>query len=189
MKFTADQIRDFLVSNMESEEPDVIIEIIKTKLNGKLLNVRQLEFFPGGSNRWKIRKQFGMTHLETKNYGNGKYEKDAFSFILGWAELNVVWDWKLIYEKNGQHFCGRIDRNKKRKEAIYSIEELTKIATVMSEASRIRKELTVIANRFEEVLGYGTPGNPEQYDFMKMCFTPISHKDISLLDFTTKYGK
>jgi hypothetical protein len=173
-------VRDCIVAGVEPDEPDTIARIVEG-LKGKLVSSAHLKLFPGGAERWRIRREYGMTYLESTGYANARMgrkdfdRKDYYSFLLGWSETNVHWGEpapnypeKTFESVNSCYFEARRERNKKRELALDTAPQLWLALEALRHA-RIevaRREAAVAA--FTE---YDQPFNPDSTALMALIET------------------
>ena len=105
------ELKDFILSQMESDEPDLILEIVK-QFEGKIWSKRIVDKLPGGSERWYLRKEYGMLQLQEFQYRSPAKERGFyFTYLIEHSETNVYVDSEDFVKKNPAQFEGRIERN------------------------------------------------------------------------------
>jgi len=82
-----------------------------------MLSTRVLDKMPGGKAVWRLRKEYGMTHLETLTYTRSG-GSEGMSLLLDWKVTSFPVDVKAIEERNAAYFSARRQRNHSRMEAM-----------------------------------------------------------------------
>lgn len=120
-RYTADDVRDILAAQMESDLPDKILAAL-AQHNGKKITTRILECLPvlpnGGT--WRLIRHYGWTSLQSSTYGTdaGYAEKTSVDLILCRTESSVALDVDLVRKENPAYFAGRVERNAQRAAAM-----------------------------------------------------------------------
>lgn len=164
---THQTVHDIIQGRWESDEPDKILEVLR-QMEGKMLTTRILVKMPGGRDRWRLRREYGMTHLETWEYtrtqGNG-----GISLLLDWREDSFPIETAKIEERNTAYFSARRARNHTRMEAMNTKPLLDQMAAAMNHMERAMQELQEARATFEALADYGQPFNPDQYELERAC--------------------
>ena len=167
------ELKAFIQSQIESDEPDEISKIIREQLAGKTLNERHLDKLPGGRERWSFRPQYGMMHLEDKLYRYGKEPEKykGFSFLLNWSEVKgaTIWNADEFEERNSCYFEARKDRNRKRKALLESEELLEKLAEYMNQVLLAQVKLESAKIALKSMTSYGEAASADGYAIEKMA--------------------
>lgn len=164
---TRQSVHDLIQSRWESDEPDKVLEALRP-FDGKPITTRLLDKMPGGRERWRLRREYGMTHLETLTYLRSGGDAGT-SLLFNWTEASVPLEWAQLEERNAAYFKGRRERNHARMEAMNTRETLDDIAEAMNDAEQAIEQLQLAQERIEELTDYGTPLNPERYAIEKAC--------------------
>ena len=163
---TKDEVRDLIESKMEDEDMPNLIASWATLHAGKPLTTRNV--FGG----YKIRRQYGMTHIDSPDYRDGK----GFSFLIGHSERNVVIpDGATIAKKNPCYFAGAQDRNRLRLLILADEKRLTEIADAITTAQLALSSYVEAYERLESVTDYPTP---ERYDLLATAQLKIDGRRI-----------
>ncbi len=163
---TEAQIRALVESQIESDEPDRILEVFR-KNEGKALTVRLLPQLPGGSERWQIARSAGMTQLVERTYyrtsGN-----EGYCFYLSYDTTHVVISAKELTERNSCHFAARIERNNKRRASLADNGAIQALAFHVDQARAARKALEYAEKMIECRTGHGETFSPDSYEIAKL---------------------
>lgn len=177
---TAADVHNLVANSMEPNEPDEISRIVAS-LKGKLLSKAHLKLFPGGAERWSLRREYGMTNLESAGYRNARFGRndspdpnDYYSYLLGWSESNVRWGEpapnnpeRTFENVNPQYFDARVKRNALRREAIAS-GHLTEMAEALESLRLARLAVAEAEAKVEAMTAYDEPFNPERYNLLRL---------------------
>src|ERR1700674_1424383 len=112
MIHTLQTVRDFVLSQRESDEPDAILAILATQ-DGKQLTKRILAKLPGGEERWRLSQFATMTHLETRDYSRSGGNA-GIHLLIAYEIKNVTINAAWVEEHNPAYFAGRRARNEAR---------------------------------------------------------------------------
>lgn len=167
MEIKISQVKAVLESQMESDEPDAILEILK-KQEGKQITKRTLALLPGGAERWFIRDNIGMLHLEDREYrchNGGK----GISLLIAHHTKNVMIDTAKIVERNTAYFKGRIERNAKRRAALADGSLLGRFADAMTLVLDAVQQLEEETKNLQMFIGYGARMSPDQYEWERLA--------------------
>ncbi len=171
-------VREFLIGEMESMTVPEQVSHYAQGQSGKALTVRDLRKLKELTGlEWFIRKQYGMTHIETRGYQRRRYSDDktiknseCVSLLMGHSETNVLWmDTAALEDKNGAYFEGARRRNKLRMEGANDPKFLDRLFSVTVNTAKAIRELKRQKELFDELTAYGEPGEPDCYDLQKIC--------------------
>lgn len=166
MKHTVATVRQVIKSRIESNEPDLFLEALKP-MAGKPITIRLCDKMPGGSDRWRLRRQYGMTHLETRGYP-GDY-KNEYSLLLFHSEqAEPLGTPEEIAERNACYYAGRVERNRKRAQAMQSDESCERLANCLNAYTKALTDLEAASTEYKALSDYYGPFNPEEYEFLRM---------------------
>jgi hypothetical protein len=165
---TMHTVSELIQDRWESEEPDRVIQAL-TPLNGKPCTKRILDKLPGGSERWRLRREYGMTHLVTLDYlrsgGN-----TGISLLLAHTEAaDFPIDTRDIEQRNPAYFDARRKRNHARMEARNTRETLQGVADAMNRVQRAKAELLAAIEQLETWTDYGQPAEQDKYEIQRAC--------------------
>jgi hypothetical protein len=146
----------------ESNEPDAILAALRPYA-GKPITKRLLDKLPGGSDRWRLRREYGMTHLATMDYirtqGNA-----GMSFLMAYSESAVPLDLDFFVKRNECYFSAREERNHARMEAKNTRETLESAAAVLARVRAAIAEMNAAVEAFDTLTACGTTLYPDRYD-------------------------
>ena len=164
---TSEEIRAEIESRIESDEPDLILAVVK-KLNGKPVSIRILDKLPGGRERWWLRKEYGMTHIEENRYVSPAKERSYnYSYLVGHSEGGLIWDVTDFEARNPGYYAGRNERNEARTKALNDPNLLERFAEACNDVTRRKAMLEEAVAAFNSFLAYGLPLSPDNYYFQK----------------------
>jgi hypothetical protein len=174
---TAKSVRDFLLSQRESDEPDAILAILKAH-DGKQLTKRLLAKLPGaapmieGKDRWRISQFATMTHLETRDYSRSG-GNTGMHFLMAYATTNVVIDAAWVEEHNPAYFKGRRERNASR-DLVCSQGTLGSampqlMADRLNDYEDAKAKLDEAKKNLDALTGYGHAFSADSYDWERLC--------------------
>jgi hypothetical protein len=167
--FTHQDIHDILQAHYESDLPDKVLACLLPH-NGKLVGKNLLKSLPEVPGGWRIRRAYGMTHLESAPYMNGDLSNPkAVSLLLAHSEANVYVDTYSIEERNPAYFSGRRERNHARMEAMNTKHELDAMADAMTEASAALERFETAKARFAQLTACGKHFEPDSYELERAC--------------------
>jgi len=158
-RITADQVRALLEERMESSEPDAILEVLR-KHAGKPLTVRILDKLPGGQERWRIRREFGMANLETRDYRQ-THGRGGMSILLAHSDTNVLIDPAYIERHNTSYFEARVERNAKRLATKTDPAACERMAERLNRLLEARAALAQAEAALAELTGFDQPFSPD----------------------------
>jgi hypothetical protein len=167
MTHTLQTVRDFVLSQRESDEPDAILAILATQ-DGKQLTKRILAKLPGGETRWMLSQTASMTHLETRDYhrsgGNA-----GIHLLIAYEIKNVTINAAWVEEHNAGYFAGRRARNALRDAAMGDAVLLQHMADALNGYAAAKARLDEAKGRLDALIGYGLPFSPDSYDWERVC--------------------
>ena len=165
MRHTIKTVRDFLLSQRESDEPDEVLAVLKVH-DGKQLTKRLLAKLPGGEERWRLSQFATMTHLETRDYGRSG-GNTGIHLLLAYALKNVMIDAAWIEEHNPAYFKGRRERNAQRDRAAAGgsvlalmVDRLNGYASAKVKLDEAKKQLDALTD---------TSFAADSYDWERLC--------------------
>lgn len=181
-KCTRESLRAFIESRLENEAiPAAVLEVAR-ELAGKPVNIRQLSKLPklngyafNRPNEWRIRKGYGMTHLETSAYSANEKSHHAprwgatddaekFSFLLCHRETGATWpDVERFREQGSPYYRGTDDRNLIRRELIGSPDTLDAAAAAIRDVVKAQAALKAAREALHAFTEYGKPLYPDSY--------------------------
>jgi len=164
---TFNSVSELIRENWESEEPDKILQALRP-MDGKQVTTRILDKLPGGKERWRLRRQYGMTHLEENSYWrtDGNH---GISLLMAHTEASFPLNVNELEQKNAAYFSGRRERNHKRMEASHTRELLEKMADAMNKIERAKAALQAGMAEFDALTAYGEPFSQDQYELERAC--------------------
>lgn len=152
------KIKTIIESRIEKTEPQFkLLAWLKANAEGKLLTEPLLKKMQEatGDPTLRIRRQYGMTHIEWGGYGESRGERGG-SIILAWSEKNVRIDTKLIEEKNAAYFSALLERNETRRKALTN-------ESAMKELDETLLAYIAARDKLKELMAYGTIFAPDRY--------------------------
>lgn len=170
-KHTRDSVSELIFANWESDLPDRVLEALRP-LDGKPITTRILAKMPAlpESDGWRLRREYGMTHLQTLSYLRSDFRaKHAISLLLAHSEASVPLDCTYVVERNTAYFEARVRRNHARMEARNDRELLDVTAVVMNEIEIAIDRLHRVAEHFTKLTEYGTVLDPDRYTLARAC--------------------
>jgi len=113
-------IKDILTSRMEDTTVADAIRAYFERHAGKRITERDVQKMmaqEAGAPDLRMRKAYGMTHLEWGGYSQTGGNQ-GHSLLIAYAEKNVVMDPAFLLEHNTSHYSGRDERNAARQAAL-----------------------------------------------------------------------
>jgi hypothetical protein len=159
---TTEEIRGIIKSRIESDLPDVVLEILKAD-DGKQLTKRILTKLPGGEETWRITHVATMTHLETWEYCRSQGVR-GIHLLLAYETKNLRINAKWIEERNPAYFEARRERNEKRRAALANLPALEAVAGMVNATREARVQLAEIEGALSEFTEYGALFEPESQE-------------------------
>lgn len=167
--YTHQDIHDLIQNAWENDLPRKVEQVLRQN-EGKMLTARILDKLPGGKDVWRLRREYGMTNIENRDYylthGNSK---NGVSILCDWRIDSFPIETDKIVKNNAAYFEARDARNHARMESMNTKPLLDKMAAVMNKAERAWQQLQEAKAEFEELAGYGQPFAPDRYDLEKLC--------------------
>jgi len=165
---THQTVHDIIQGEWESELPDKIMEALRP-FDGKPVTTRILAKLPAdnGGGEWRLRRQYGMTHLENAAYGKGDY-KHGVSLLLDWKENSFPLEWAKLEERNGAYFSGRRERNHARMELMNTKGRLDAASTAMNRIEAAIEALWNAHADLSKAIGEALSGS-DKYDIERAC--------------------
>jgi hypothetical protein len=115
------ETRAKLQSEMEpTEGRDILLKVL-SEHEGKMLTKRisdKLE--AAGLKEVRIRRQYGMAHIDWGSYGLKSPDRDNGSLLVAHSEKNVHIDMDYIMRQNSAYFSARDERNRAREKVVNS---------------------------------------------------------------------
>ena len=160
---TLDSLRALIQSQMESTEPDAVLDALRP-MNGKMLTTRVCEKMLGGKDHWRLDRNYGMTHLQTDNYWR-THGNEGISLLLGHTETSFPIDVDDIEKRNPAYFSGRRQRNDARVELLSGTRD-QHVRGLVAVLNSIATAQTLLANAtaaFETFTEYDKPFSYDKY--------------------------
>lgn len=166
---TRDSVSELIFSRWECDLADRVLEAIRP-FEGKPITTRMLAKLPAlpDGDSWRLRRQYGMTHLETLTYATGT-GRHRFSILLAHSEAAVPLDLAYVLEHNPADYRGRFERNHARMEARNDRALLEAVAGAMNDAERAIVALERAQDRLRTLTEVGSPAGPERYELERAC--------------------
>ena len=164
---TASDVQATLQAHRESEEPEVVLAVLRAE-DGKPLTKRLLPKLPGGEERWLIRQVAGMTCLEDRDYLHSQ-GKEGFHFLLAYQLKNVKIDAAWVEEHNAAYFGARRARNERRDAAARDPALCAGMADAMNAYAAAKVALTDAKARLDEFTDLDAEFAPDRYDWERLC--------------------
>jgi hypothetical protein len=160
-KWTASDVSEFLSDNTEPDTPDRLLQALKAE-HGKRITTRLAAKMPGGP--WRIRRQYGMTHLENAGFwGNQEIRENGVSLLLGHFVDTRPLDATTIEELNTCYFSARRQRNHARMEARNTRETLQTAADAINGVIKARAELRRAGDELAKLTAHGEALDADKY--------------------------
>jgi len=173
--WTRNDISELIFEGTETETPDRVLEALEG-LHGKQITTRILAKLPGGKAHWRLRRQYGMTHLENEPYWsnrmevrNAPYKHGGVTILLGHFETAEPLDVTAIEGLNPSYYEGRRARNHKRMEARNDAALLERSAEAMNGVIAARQALADALEHLETLTGYDKPLSPDNWTIRRAC--------------------
>jgi hypothetical protein len=167
MPHTAKSVREFLLSQRESDEPDAVLAILKAH-NYKPLTKRLLAKLPGGEERWRLSQFATMTHLETRDYARSG-GNTGIHLLMAYATTNVTIDAAWIEKNNPAYFKGRRERNASRDAAASNPDLLSCMANRLNAYAEAKSELDEAKLHLDAATSHGQPFSSDSYEWERLC--------------------
>lgn len=164
---TRQSVSNLIQEQVESDLPDKILEALRP-FDGKPVTKRLLDKLPGGRAEWRLRRDYGMTHIETIDYWRSRGNK-GFSFLLGYSEDAFPLNLLFMEERNPAYFDGRRARNHSRMEVVNNKKLLDEMATAMNCVVEAKAALKDATEKFNKLAGYGEPFHADWLLLEKAC--------------------
>ena len=178
MTHTRQSVSDFLLARTESDLPEQILQALQS-YTGKMVTTRILDKLPGGKDEWRLRRQYGMTHIENNAYWrtSGSAE-NGISLLLAHTEASFPFDAADMVKRNPAYFDGRKNRNHKRMEARNDAAKLDSMAAVLNRMERAAQELQNAWADLETLTEYGSSFAPDKYTFERLVGVSHGHGEL-----------
>lgn len=170
-------VRQYLADQIESLTVPEKVSAYAQAHEGKPFTSRDLSKLKEATGlEWFIRKEFGMTTLETRGYQLRRYasneslpDSECISLLMAHAETGVLWmNGPTLEVKNPAYYEGARTRNKLRMEGMNSTEFLDQLFSVAVVTLKAVRELKRQKEIFDELTAYGKPGDPDSHDLSKI---------------------
>jgi hypothetical protein len=165
--WTPHDVSELIAAETEHDTADRVLLALKAE-HGKRITTRLADKMPGGSSKWKLRRQYGMTHLENRHYysversGEPKTAwQDKISLLLGHFIIAKPLDATAIETLNPAYFSGRRRRNKIRMETRNDLVVLSSAAATINTVLRARASLKVAEAALATLTSYDAPLGPD----------------------------
>lgn len=159
---TSQDVSDIIHAGWESDMPDKVLEALRP-YDGKVITTRLLPKLAQATGlEWRLRRQYGMTHLETVDYGRSSGHT-GYSLLVSHTESSTPLNLRDIEERNPTYFSGRRERNHARMEAMNTRDTLDTAADTLNSLRDAYERLTAAYAAWETLAGYGTPLNADKY--------------------------
>ena len=166
---TIHTVSELVREQWESDFADKVADALRP-FDGKMVTTRMLAKLPGGADAWRLRRQYGMTHLETTKYDGGYLNGDGLSILLYHSEQSQPLDLRKVMEDhNPAYWDARRKRNHARMELINTREALQALADAMNAAEQAAARLEQAAAQIDRLTDYDELGSPDRYDIMRAC--------------------
>lgn len=167
-QFSIVDVRALLQRERESEEPDAILEILKSQA-GKKFTVYLLRKLPGGEARWAFDYTARMTHIKDRQYRD-MYGSGGISLLLSYVGTGPgVVDPAWVESHNASYFEARVSRNKRRDAMMYNEVALDTMAKVLTNYAKAKEELDRAKADLDSLTAYGQPFSQDQYELERLC--------------------
>lgn len=160
---TFQTVADLIQENWESDLPDTVLDCLRP-LDGKMVTARILDKLPGGKDAWVLERQYGMTHLKSREYYNNG-GNSGVSLLLAHTTASFPINVREIEEKNPAYFSARKERNHARIEVRNDKAALDKMASILNRIEKAKAELVIAFAAFDELTEYGAPFSQDRYEF------------------------
>jgi hypothetical protein len=162
-------LRAHLLARMESDFPDEVLAALQA-MHGKPITTRMIGKLPDVPGGWKLRRQYGMTHLDSGPYTDGLMSHpQSIHLLLCHTEASVALDISKIEGLNTSYFKGRRERNAQRQLVLGDEHTLTEAARAMEEVSQAIAALQQTIDYLETFTGWGNALHPEDYSIEQLC--------------------
>lgn len=175
---TRQSVSDFLLERTESDLPDKILECLRS-YTGKAVTTRILDKLPGGKNEWRLRRQYGMTHLENNAYWRSSGSAEGgISLLLAHTEASFTFDANDMVQRNAAYFSARKERNHTRMEARNDAAKLDRMAAVLNRIERATQELQNAWADLDTLTEYNEPFAADKYAFQRLVGVSHGHGEL-----------
>lgn len=165
-RHTIHTVAALIKSRWESDEPDQVLHALRA-FDGKNITTRMIDKLPGGKERWYLRREYGMTHICTRDYGRSGGEI-GYSFMVAHTEASVPFSSVDFESRNACYFSARRERNHKRMEAVNDRDMLQEMADTLNDLDSAQRALTMASERFDVLTGYDATFSPDRFALMKL---------------------
>ncbi len=167
MTHTIESVRNFLLSQRESDEPDAVLDILKSQ-DGKQLTKRLLSKLPGGEERWRLSQFASMTHLETRDYSRSG-GNTGIHLLIAYQLTNVTIDAAWIEEHNPAYFAGRRARNASRDAVMADPDVLRDMANTLNAVAMAKTQFEAAKANLDALTTHGALFAADSYDWERLC--------------------
>jgi len=166
-RFTTNDVRAKLSAEMESDEPDAVLSVLKAH-DGKQLTKRLLAKLPGGEARWLIHQVAGMTKLTERDYLRSEGRRGT-SLLLAYRVSSVTVDSAWVEDANAAYFAARRERNRLRSVCAAEAALCQQMADALTAYAAAKAALDEAKRGLYLLTEYGEPFSPDQYDWQRLC--------------------
>jgi hypothetical protein len=168
-RFTRHTVSAIIAARQESDLPDRVLEALRP-FAGKMVTTRIVDKMPGGRDVWRLRRQYGMTHLENDVYLSSQgSDENGVSLLLAYTESSFPLDLQFVEDRNTAYFAARKHRNHRRMEARNDGEALDRMAEALNRIQDARAALEAALQDFGELTAYDSVFDPDRYAFERAC--------------------
>jgi hypothetical protein len=165
---TKESVSKLLASRWEDQDtPDKVLTALHC-YEGKNITTRILDKLPGGKDKWRLRRQYGMTHLVTLDYLRSEGNQ-GISLLLAHTETSFPFDAADMVKRNPAYFDAAKDRNRRRMEARNDAAALDKMAFALNQVEDALAALTQAKDNLEALTEYHSVFAPDKYEFERIC--------------------
>jgi hypothetical protein len=164
---TFNSVADLLQTHWESDLPDTVLDALRP-FDGKPVTTRLLNKLPGGKDEWRLRREYGMTHLENNAYWRSS-GNTGISLLLDWRTDAFLLNIANVEKNNTAYFSARKSRNHSRMEARNDKQLLDQMAATLNAVETAQKQLAAAKAQFEKLTDYGAPFAADKYELERVC--------------------
>jgi hypothetical protein len=167
--YTFNDVADILQNQWENDIPDQVLNALRP-MNGKNITTRILDRLPGGKDVWRLTRNYGMTHIENRDYWHSSgNSREGVNLLVDWRTDSFPLDIAALEKNNAAYFSARKERNHSRMEARNNRELLTSMADAMNKIEAANKALEAAKNEFEALTEYGSAFYADKFELERTC--------------------